>query len=290
MRPLSLITETEVVFSRIRTYDWVLLAYGMSHAKVWRLVEARVKNRINAAGVATQEWNMYRSFVWELLKAFRTQTGEPLVNALELAIRKWANYGLRPELLQELLGDCFLRLEQSGYGEPRSKTRPIGKRRGPKPQGSYEKALKKGRASRARSGKVEEQAAKQKAGSAQASEIADKLRPILAAREIPGAQFVAYFAFAQRLGRLSRNYTAKSLAMAASDLIDFYEAKSLDDDALRAIAATLFGVTNLDRAARPRGLDRGAESGQRPQSFPSLDARGMMSPKSQPGNDRFKED
>jgi hypothetical protein len=31
--------------------------------------------------------------------------------------------------------------------------------------------------------------------------------------------------------------------MAASDLIDYYEAKSLDGDALRAIAAALFGVS-----------------------------------------------
>ena len=34
--------------------------------------------------------------------------------------------------------------------------------------------------------------------------------------------------------------------MAAADLIDLYEAKSLDGDTLRAIAVTLFGVTNLD--------------------------------------------
>jgi hypothetical protein len=29
-------------------------------------------------------------------------------------------------------------------------------------------------------------------------------------------------------------------------LVDLYEAKSLDGDTLRAIAVTLFGVTNLD--------------------------------------------
>jgi len=34
--------------------------------------------------------------------------------------------------------------------------------------------------------------------------------------------------------------------MAVSDLIDLYEAKSLDGDALHAIAVTLFGVTNID--------------------------------------------
>jgi hypothetical protein len=174
----------------------------------------------------------------------------PLAQAIELVIRKWVNLGLESGLLQGLLGDCFLRFEQTGYAKRIVALPSGGKKRGPKarrlPRRSYEKALKRGRVSRARSGKVEEQAAKQKAGSAQAAEIADKLRPLLAARSIPGARFVAYFAFAQRLGRLTRNYKAKSLAMAASDLIDLYEAKSLDGDALRAIAAALFGVTDLD--------------------------------------------
>jgi hypothetical protein len=32
-----------------------------------------VKNRINAAGVDIHERNTHRSFVWELLKAFRSQ-------------------------------------------------------------------------------------------------------------------------------------------------------------------------------------------------------------------------
>jgi hypothetical protein len=56
---------------------------------------------------------------------------------------------------------------------------------------------------------------------------------------------VAYFAYAQKLGRLCRNYAAKSLAIAAADLIDRYEAKSLDRDTLRAIAVTIFGVTDI---------------------------------------------
>jgi hypothetical protein len=239
MRPLPLTAETRAVFGRIRTYDWVLLVFGMSHAKVWRLVEARVKNRMNASGVDIHERNMYRSFVWELLKGFRTQTGELLVNALELAIRKWANFGLRSALLQELLGDCFLRLDQHGYGEPRAKTPLLAKRRGPKPQGSYEKALTQGRVSRGRSGTPEEQVAGHREGSAYAAAIADKLRPILAARGIPGARFVSYFAFAQRLGHYARNYSGESLRMVAADLVDLYEAKSLDRDTLLAIVRSL---------------------------------------------------
>ena len=246
MRPLLLATETQAILTRIRTYGWTLNVYGMSAGAAWRLVKARAERRIMDAGVAILEVNVYRRYVHELVKAFRTETGKPLAQAIELVIRKWVNLGLESDLLQGLLGDCFLRFEQNGYANPAATPPAGGKKRGPKarrlPRRSYEKALKKGRVSRARSGTVEDQADRQKAGSAQAAEIAEKLRPVLAARAIPGAQFVAYFDFAQGLGRLSRNYTAKSLAMAASDLIDLYEAKSLDGDALRVIALCLFGI------------------------------------------------
>jgi len=72
--------------------------------------------------------------------------------------------------------------------------------------------------------------------------VAGKIRPLLAARGIPGRQFLAYYNFAQALGRLTCNYSGRSLEMAAGDLIDRCEAKSLDGDALRSIAAGLFGI------------------------------------------------
>ena len=250
MRPLPLTAETQAILTRIRTYGWTLSVFGMSENAAWRLVKDRVRISIMGAGVSVIEINMYRRYVHELVRAFRTETGERLVGAVELAIRKWANLGLVCGLLQALLGDCFLRFEQHGYTQPAVALPHVGRKRGPKPRRlprrSYEKALKKGSGSRARHGKFEVQVARQKAGSAEAAEIAARLRPVLAARSIPGTQFVAYFAYAQKLGRLCRNYAAKSLAIAAADLIDRYEAKSLDRDALRAIAATIFGVTDLD--------------------------------------------
>jgi hypothetical protein len=223
--------------------------FGMSQNKAWRLVEFRVKNCLNAAGVAVQARNQYRSCVWEMLKAFRTKTGETLVRALELAVRKWANLGLEPALLQELLCICFLRFEQVGYAMPAAQAKPAERKRGPKPRRlprrSYEKALKKGRVSRARSSTPEEQIAGQREGSAHAAVIADRLRPVLAARGVPGNRFVAYFAFAQKLGRYARNYSGETLRLAASDLVDLYEAKSLDGATLLAIAQSLFDISLL---------------------------------------------
>lgn len=250
MRPLPLTAETQAILTRIRTYGWTLSVFGMSQSAAWRLVKARVRRCIMDAGVAVIEINVYRRYVHELVKAFRTGAGEQLALAVELAIRKWANLGLSCALLQALLGDCFLRFEQHGYAQSAVALPHVGRKRGPKsrrlPRRSYEKALKQGRGSCASHGTVEDQVARQKDGSAKAAAIAASLRPVLASRSIPGAQFVAYFAYAQKLGRLSRNYAGKTLAIAAADLIDRYEAKSLDRDALRTIAVALFGVTDLD--------------------------------------------
>ena len=93
---------------------------------------------------------------------------------------------------------------------------------------------------------MEEQSASHARGIAQNRDISRKLALLLKDRNIPGEHFIRYNAFAQKLGRLSRKYGGKSLRMAASDLTDYYEAKSLDGDTLRAIATILFGVADLD--------------------------------------------
>ena len=246
MKPLPLTVETQAILTRIRTYDWVLNVHGQSHGRAMRLVKARVERRIKRSGLPVHEFNAYRRYVHELVKAFRTETDELLVRAIELTLRKWVNLGLVSTLLQELLGDCFLRFEQQGYAMPKAKPLAHKGRPARKPGRvshlSYEEALRKNRISLGRANTVAEQSAKQKAGAARAAAIARELRPVLAARGIPADRFVAYFAFAQKLGRLSRTYADKSLQMAAADLIDLYEAKSLDGDVLAAIATTLFGI------------------------------------------------
>jgi hypothetical protein len=206
------------------------------------MVREQVDRRISRFGVSVHEINIYRRYVTEVLKAFRTETGEPLAEELELCIRKWANLGLAPELLQQLLCDCHQKFHAVGHQMPKRK--PIG----PEPRlrrrrrSTYAQALGKGRVSRSPTATTGEQSARHANGIARNREISRKLAKLLATRKMPGKEFIRYNAFAQKLGRLSRNYAAKSLVMAASDLVDLYEAKALDGDALRAIAVTLFGI------------------------------------------------
>lgn len=246
MRELRLSAQTEAIFDRIRTHTLTLNVYGMNQSRAEWLVKARTQTRINQAGVVPPNNNFYRRYVSELVKVFRTETGERLILATKLTIRKWANLGIDQGLLEGLLGDCFLRFEQQGYAMPDVK--PPGRQ--PKPRrrhGTYAAAsLKQGRADRRAGSTVAEQAEWQRQGSEFAADIARRLKPLLEARGITGRGIIPYFNFAQQLGRLSRKYAAKSLDMAASDLVDLYEAKSLDGDVLRVVATVLFSVTDLD--------------------------------------------
>jgi hypothetical protein len=210
------------------------------------MVREHVNRRINHFGVPVHEVNIYRRYSAEMLKAFGTETGEPLAAALDLCVREWANLGLAPELLQQILCDCHQKFHACGHQVPRRK--PVVPRTKPGPglrrrhRKTYAEALSKGRASRSLTATIEDQSARHAEGIVQNKEISRRLAVILAARKIPGREFIRHNAFAQKLGRLSRAYADKFLQMAASDLIDLSEAKPLDGDALRAIAANIFGV------------------------------------------------
>jgi hypothetical protein len=242
MRPLPLSASTQAILDRIRTYEWTLCVYGMSHSRAVRLIKARTETRINRAGIPPPFNNVYRRYVLELVKTFRTRTGEQLAQAIPLLIRKWVNLGLTLPLLEQLLGDCFLRFEQQGYAMPGAKKlgRPVKARR--RHRTTYENALKKGRVSLHGGNTFEQQVELQHKGSALAADIARRLKPLLAESNITGRSIIPYFNFAQKLGRLTRTHGGKTLQLAASDLIDLYEAKTLDADTLRAISQSLFDI------------------------------------------------
>jgi hypothetical protein len=247
MRPIELETETRDVLAFIRRTEFPLSVYGRSAGRVWPMVRGQVSKRISSFPVPVHEVNMYKRYVAELLKAFRTETGKPLAQALELCLRKWSNLGLAPKLLEQLLCDCHHKFHAVGHQMPNR--RPLAPETKPGPRRrkkrTYAKALEQGRISRSGSATTEEQAASHARGIAQNRDISQRLALLLKDRNIPGDQFIRYNAFAQKLGRLSRQHGGKTLQLAASDLIDYYEAKLLDGSVLRAIAATVFDIDVL---------------------------------------------
>jgi hypothetical protein len=246
MRPIELTAEARDVLAFIRRTEFPLSVYGRSAARVEPMVREQVDQRISRFGVPVHEVNIYRRYVTEMLKAFRTETGEPLAAALEICVRKWTNLGLEPELLQQLIIDCHRKFHATGHQLPRAKPLVPAKKPGPglrrKHRRTYAEALSKGRTSRGPAATIEEQSARHAAGVARNRDISQRLALLFKDRKLPGQEFIHYNAFAQKLGRLTRQHGGKTLQLAAADLVDYYEAKSLDGDTLRAIAATVFGI------------------------------------------------
>jgi hypothetical protein len=88
MRPLVLTAATSDVLAFIRRTTFPLSVYGRSAARVWPMVGEQVNRRISRFGAPVHEVNIYKRYAVEMLKAFRTETGEPLAAALELCVRK----------------------------------------------------------------------------------------------------------------------------------------------------------------------------------------------------------
>jgi hypothetical protein len=246
MHPIELTAEARDVLAFIRRTEFPLSVYGRSAARVWPMVREQVDRRVSRFGVPVHEVNVYRRYVTEMLKAFRTETGEPLAAALEICLRKWTNLGLKPELLEQLLCDCHQKFHATGHQMPRAKSimpeKKPGHRLRRKHRRTYAEALSKGRTSRSSAATIEVQTDSHARGIAQNRDISRKLAVLLRERKIPGREFIRYNAFAQKLGRLTRKYTEESRRMAASNLLDYYEAKGLDSDTLRVISQTLFDV------------------------------------------------
>jgi len=249
MRRQVLTSETQAVFARLRKYEYPLCVYRRSAPQVRLMVKDLINLRINRFGVALQELGMYNRYADEMLKAFRTRAREPLVHEIEQAIRKWANFGLNPNLLQLILCDCHLTFHKAGY-QVKPKRRPVRKTKpGPKPSAgrrpTYKQVLRWHRVRLTGRSTIEEQSARHHAGTRHAKGVGFRLRGLLDARRVPTDRFTDYFAFAQSLGSCARRYTAISLQMQAANLIDQWEAESLDRDTLAAIALVIFDIPGL---------------------------------------------
>jgi hypothetical protein len=66
----------------IRRTEFPLSVYGRSAARVWPMVRDQVNPRISRFGCAPVRSQHLPAYTTEMLKAFRTETGEPLDAAL----------------------------------------------------------------------------------------------------------------------------------------------------------------------------------------------------------------
>lgn len=242
MKELRLTSRTQAMLRRIGKARFPLSVFGRSHGRVMPMIRHVVNRRLNLAGVTEPAANLYRRAVTELVKSFRTLTAEPLGRALLLAVRKWRDFGLDSNLLQALACDLFDRFEAAGRLPPKPKRLVPPPRQRRRVRRTYEQSLLCGRATRAKAGSIAEQAARHSAALARSREISRRLAALLKARGIPGRQFIAYNAFAQKLGRLSRHYSSRTLALAAADLVELYEARGLGRATLAAICAAIFDL------------------------------------------------
>jgi len=244
VKPLDITAATSSVFDRIRAARLPLAVYGTTQAQARERVKDDVTHRLNAHGVIPPSTGFYRTYVEEMLKAFRTLTGAKLAHAFERAIRQWVNFGLEPGLLQTILCDCHLRFEQQG----RRKADARGARRGrakPKPRRSYRQLVAMKWGSRAKAWPAEKQAKAYETARARNKDLSNRVSGLLAARKVPGREVPKYNAFVYRLDRYCRRYADRSLDLAAAGIVDEFEGEGLDHDTLVAIAVTMFGLTRL---------------------------------------------
>jgi hypothetical protein len=248
VRKLPLSAEVRHVFDRMRKERFPLSVYGRSHARALVMVRTIINLRIRHAPLLRHQTNAYRLAAFEMTKQFRTLTGGPLAEALALVLRKWVNHGLLPDLLQDLLVLVYRKFDSAGHQLPGSKA--MGRNKpGPKQRRkrhrTYRQALDAGRTPLRRAATSEAQAELHRKAVLLNREISRQVAALLKARGVPGRDFIRYNAFAQKLGKLCRTYTENALARAAADIVDLYEAKSLDHATLLAIADTIFCITNF---------------------------------------------
>jgi len=249
VRELVLTERTRHVLDRISECEFPLSILGRSHARVMSMTTHVVNARLAKAGAAPPWRGCYQRAAGEMVKAFRTSTGSALAHSLKLVIRKWTAFRLDSEVLQELACDLYETFDAAGHqmpipggAKPRAKPGPKSKRM---PRRSYRTALEKGLADRRKALTIERQAELHRKAIEVNKETSRRVAAVLKARGIPGRQFVRYNAFAQIVARRARNYTGPTLAQAASDLVDLYEAKGLNRATLLALCADLFGLVNL---------------------------------------------
>ena len=99
--------QSRDMLERVRHMSKVLSLYDMpadlAEAAVWEIGRTLL-DRMELPPV-TQSG--YRWYLRELSKLLRAKTGWELALELEITLRKWVGYRLDPQLLQDLLYECY---------------------------------------------------------------------------------------------------------------------------------------------------------------------------------------
>jgi hypothetical protein len=81
--------------------------YGRDAAACKAVVDAVFEPNLRDAPMQVGRRQQYYWFLAELVRLFRTRTGEALAMHCELAMRKWYGFGLDMETMQWLLGQVW---------------------------------------------------------------------------------------------------------------------------------------------------------------------------------------
>jgi hypothetical protein len=237
MRSLKLRPELVRLLGRIEDKGLGTSLYDLSHEAATQTLEPGFRAILNSAGLTRAEYVPGQAFSRELVSLVRTKAGKELADALRDAVCRWDAYGLRLSVLEDMVLAVLGRFLGTKPDSWQIVNRPRKRRKG-----TYEDALRQGRASRRSAATIEEQAAAHRKTADTSREIAKKVREVLDRHRVPMREFVRYNAFAYKVGAIARKRTRLTLRRMVLDEVDQYEAKGLDRAVLLDIARDLAGV------------------------------------------------
>ncbi len=223
MKELKLSPELDQRLVRIEEKELGTSLFGYGHQTAAKELDPLFLQVLNDAGLQRGPYCQGKTFGRELVRLFRTMSGKKLADGLRDALRKWDAYGLRFSLLQEMV---LAGLYEYPAGKPPAE--PLSRKPKKKRRGTYEQALREGRAELKATNTPAEQATKHRAASEISRLISARVREVLQRHSTPMTEFVRYNAFAYKIGSLARKYGKETLRMTVLDRVDQYEAKGLN--------------------------------------------------------------
>lgn len=107
MKPATLNEAGSALLSQMRNCPTPHRLYGKDAGSCQAVVSAVFDPNLREAPLHLGKRQQYYWFLAELVRIFRTRSGEALAMHCELVMRKWHAFGLEMELMQWLLGQVW---------------------------------------------------------------------------------------------------------------------------------------------------------------------------------------